>query len=1038
MFEAGQTMFAAAFLATRERADELSRRVAEADAARTAAIEAQEAAEQALRTTMTELDALETRRSELDQVLDSARTWHAKMRDALAAATTLERCVTTLRQTEEAADAAADARSATDQQRGRRREELRRAEADHRRAAAGLADVQRGLEELHRRAGAYHQAVRRLREAEECFESAPLIPDMFDARLSSARVQLDQVDQERREAATRVADADDHRKRHAAVLTALRSLIEGDVEGDVERDVDVALAYHTANEALRRHRERVMLAGRLPAIETGLADARGLATRQARVRTQAEAVGVAVADEPAATVVGRLLGEIEAEYGEHADAERAAREAAAAAERAIEDLKIRRGALTAREPEWRAHDARAARLGTHLGMTVADRAGLDSARRALAEQVVTARKAEDITREAHDRLAQEVRDLLSSGGPIASELLQLEDQLYADIVAGSFEDVAVEEAAVLEARLGAAARALIVDDPREAARAIGARPAALADVLLVSREADLDTLASTTEAAEIGSGDVLVDEGAVLRVSRIPSHPRLGRRAREARAAELRTQAEAKARELDAARIHRRELERLVADGETLLAGHTVWLEGDPAPELAAVKRSIAETEDAVARHRREAARHGEDARRLRPRIDGVRALLAEAFLLDPPDHAERAHALETERDAARAAAASVAAHARHAELVEDEIDVLRQTPLSEEDVARLRLRVDALRTQRDRLDTGIDALEYVRAHVEALGWSEAPRRLADEQLLVPALEAQLHEAEEQRRVASDAADEAEKLYGEATAAFQDADGNVRVARREYKAAAERFESFGIPMPTEHGVLAAAAEVSRVEQELRTQQVRRDELLTARGRQDSALGKAQERSKEANEKLASERREAEPAVKRWDDLRERAIRHKLLGGLLEGPSEIADVRGHVNLVQIATTRREILLERLRGAQGGAALLTELQVLRDTSDAAFADAYVELWLTVRDWLRRRLPAQVSEVDDPREALIRLRDQLSGLEERLVRQENDLRGASEDVGARHRRADPQGSRSGHAADQEPRRRQLRQHPGDSCRA
>jgi chromosome partition protein MukB len=36
-----------------------------------------------------------------------------------------------------------------------------------------------------------------------------------------------------------------------------------------------------------------------------------------------------------------------------------------------------------------------------------------------------------------------------------------------------------------------------------------------------------------------------------------------------------------------------------------------------------------------------------------------------------------------------------------------------------------------------------------------------------------------------------------------------------------------------------------------------------------------------------------------------------------------------------------------------------------------------------------------------VDDPREALVRLRDQLSGLEERLARQESDLRGASEDV-------------------------------------
>src|SRR5947209_3985144 len=53
------------------------------------------------------------------------------------------------------------------------------------------------------------------------------------------------------------------------------------------------------------------------------------------------------------------------------------------------------------------------------------------------------------------------------------------------------------------------------------------------------------------------------------------------------------------------------------------------------------------------------------------------------------------------------------------------------------------------------------------------------------------------------------------------------------------------------------------------------------------------------------------------------------------------------------------------------------------------------------LRVRDWLRHRLPAQIAEVDDPREGLLRLRDRLSSLEERLARQENDLRGASEDV-------------------------------------
>ncbi|MHB1155874.1 MAG: hypothetical protein ACYC26_03440 [Phycisphaerales bacterium] len=51
--------------------------------------------------------------------------------------------------------------------------------------------------------------------------------------------------------------------------------------------------------------------------------------------------------------------------------------------------------------------------------------------------------------------------------------------------------------------------------------------------------------------------------------------------------------------------------------------------------------------------------------------------------------------------------------------------------------------------------------------------------------------------------------------------------------------------------------------------------------------------------------------------------------------------------------------------------------------------------------MRDWLRRRIPAQIAEVDEPLEALGRLRDNLKGLEMRLAKQEGDLRGESEDV-------------------------------------
>ncbi len=994
VFEVGQTMFAAAFLATRERAEELSRRVAETEAALAAAAGARDGAREALAATVAELGGLEPRRAQLTEGLSFARAWHAKVRDALAAAARLARCAADLRAADGVAQVAAGERARAEAERSGRREELRRVQEGYKRAATGLADAQRGIEELHRRAGAYHHAVRRLREAEEHLGAAPLAPASFGERLAAARAELAVADEERRDAATRLSDADEHRRRHAEVMEALRALVGAEVE--VFRAHDVAL------EALQRHRERVALAARLPALERELPEARRLEASQARARERAKGLGVALADEPAAVLVGRLLAAAESERQGHEERERAAWADAADVERLLKELGARGRDLAVREPEWREHAARATRLEGFLGAPVVDRAGLDAARAKLGGELAAAQKSEERTREAQEALFRQARELLAAGGPFASELLRLKDQLGAELVASGFEEIGLDEAAKLEARLGGLAQALVVDDPRGAARAVASRPDALADVLLVSREADLERLAFASDAADVGERDVAVDEGAALRVSRIPERPRLGRRAREARAAELFREAEAKGRELDEARARRRELERLAADGEALLAGSAVWLAGDPAPELAAAKKSMAEAEARLAVCRAAIAQCAEAARACRPRVEGLRALLGEAMLLDLPDHGERVRSLAAERGAAQEARDLAAAHRRGAELVDRQLARLRQAPLSEEELARLRERVAELKARRERLDAGIDALADVQANAEALGWEEAPRRLSEGQALVPALEAQLSDAEEEQRAAEGAAAKADQRYDEATARFQDADGARRSALQEHAAASERFEELGVPEPSEEALAAAAGEIARLEAELRTLDRQRDELLTMRGSQENALGEAEVRVKDAGEKLAGERCEAEPAAKRWDDLRERAARHGLLGGLLAGaPSGLAEVRGHVNLVQEARTRREVLFDRLRNAQGGAALLSELQVLRDTSDSAFADAFLALWLAVRDWLRRRLPAQVAEVDDPREALLRLRDQLASLEERLVRQESDLRGASEDV-------------------------------------
>jgi hypothetical protein len=86
---------------------------------------------------------------------------------------------------------------------------------------------------------------------------------------------------------------------------------------------------------------------------------------------------------------------------------------------------------------------------------------------------------------------------------------------------------------------------------------------------------------------------------------------------------------------------------------------------------------------------------------------------------------------------------------------------------------------------------------------------------------------------------------------------------------------------------------------------------------------------------------------------------------------------------------------------LATARGGDEILGASEPWFSAQDQTTVDDFVRLWKAVRDWIRRRVPAQITEVDDPVEALERLKRHLQALGERLQGQEGLLRGASEDV-------------------------------------
>jgi chromosome partition protein MukB len=995
VFEAGQTMFAAAFFATRERADELRRRLAEAEEAQRKAQERLAEAEDQLAHVCDELGKKGARHEALAAEVNAAEDWLRRLQQALQASEEVARRREELSSAEADTQIALDHRKAREEIRNQCRATLHRCREDHKRAGGGLADLQRGLDELHRRAGAYRQALRRKGEAERLLEADELAIGAISGRVAESRAQLDQVDRSRRDARQRLADADEHRREHAAALAALELMANQTVESDD--------AHPIALQQLRRFRDLEALAGRLSTIAAELAEARKLASRQAQAREQAEKLSLSLSGQrPARVEITEHLEQTERERERFLEQAREAQAGLADCQRTLDAARAQQKELSDREPIWRDLATRAKHLADELGCSLTSLPELQVVREIVVQHLTQVKASESELVERREDLQSAARELLAAGGPFDPELLRLKDALGAELLAGAFEDASLEDAAVLEARLGPLVQALVVDDPATAAKQVHGRSESLSDVWLVSRDEDAARLGAGAARQSAEATDVVVSEQRAIRVTRIPTRPRLGRKAREKRAAELRAEADELDAQIETARADRRRLERLAEDGEALLAGHAVWLGGDPATSLEAILGQLSEAQEQQGIHRAAVTRHQEAARQLAPHIEALRGLLGTAVLLDPPDHDQRRGALDRDHDAAQAAQAEIHRCREAARVVEDRIDVLRRTPLSETEVAILETELSRLSDERDRLDAAIEAMEFVSGNAEALGWDDAPAQLEANRSLVPALEEQLRRAEEALAEAEASVETSEEEFERATAKWQDAEGRRRAAVEQLRAAEQRFTEMEIQDPTEAAVATARDEMHRLKEEATALAAELDVLKTTQGRREAEHEQAGREYVDSEEKVASERRVATPAVERWERLLTAAADSNFHATeLTGGEGGVGEIRGSANLWQEALRQRTKLVERVSVASAGQELLARAEKEQTGTDLESVDVYLELWLAVRDWLRRRLPAQVAEVDDPREALLRLRDQLTGLEERLARQEDDLRGTSEDV-------------------------------------
>ncbi len=1028
IYEAASAMFFSHVAAARLRTEEASHSVQHARSSLTALDDAL----RELGAALSEHELRDRARKSTVAALIGERDAQAQRVRALERAWEAEQELARLKVTEEkAAEEREAARAARDRAAAARetaRQEQNAAQAEVASAALGLASFQDGLSGLHRRADRERQAALRLAEAAEGLGLDAAAVASFDAarrseRLAQVAAELEAADRAYLRAKRRreVAELEAAERRTAAAqLVALEEAL-----GLPTSD---APAYERARAALDL----------TFALETEGARA-GLLLADAERARQEAADGARLLSR-----VTELIGNDESDEREDGDLEEVLRSEArgedrelstirermlgaehAAARTRVEvvELAARIESVEAAATRWRSALPAWDRLRAWSGEATPTREAIARLRSTLGDrrsEVVRALREAEAERKAALSEAERLGDV---DGGVSEELERLRVEASGELLAHRFDEVDVGRAVTLEASLGPMLHAIVVSDPRAAARALRGQAREAVEVRLLAEDAvdALEQAASALHAdappvdppdgappTEAPARDLEIAEPWGVRIVRLPRVPLLGRAARAARAEARRADAEVALNNVHAASIERDRVDALLADADACLASADVLQAGDPGVEEEAASAALRAREQLLSEYKELASALAEARSTHATRKDALEELARDvrALRLAVPDFGSgrtwlRALAPRA-RAAHQAAAASSEARARAegagplARALTTVVDALRSAPSADGEDGD----ANALEATRDRLTQARDALTWLVQNPDATTDSGAAAELAAGTALAPALEAQMARARARSSAADDALREAEAAWEAATETYQRRSAAVLTLEAEH----ERLHLARTSATTEpvSEPLMEAARASLRTLVRRAEDVEGDALRTARERatlEERRARTAEERVRAAAALEVAEKAALEPA-EAWERLRAEALAAGL-GHRIDArppaprdedaPPEGASSVAHAHEAQAS---RGLLLDRLRSARGGAELADELEETRELAKTYAASV---------EWLMRRLPAFVAEGRDPAARLDELRAHLVRLEERLAYQERDLRGSSADIAA-----------------------------------
>lgn len=993
IYEAGQQMFAAALHAARERAEELRRRFDEASRLTREAEEMAQVLNGQFSTAIVERDEVTGQLVDAEKSLAAAREYLGRLKRAQLIQRRIQERQAKLGEAKLRLDTAKQAKVNAGMVRQAARREHEAAQIAVNRTAAGLADFQKGLEELHRRASEHQIVLRRMDEAQQSIPGDTIALVGLDQSMIVVQRRYEEASQEHLRLENALSTIEQRRKDFDEVFTALQAIVGAGAAPEE--------AFDRARAVLLELRELDAKATRCEAIVVEINEARRLAVMQQATRDAAGNLSTPELRLITSALVRAAMETMDADFDAADSRLKEEQKQADLASRKVAEFKVTKEKMERSLASWHEVLEQLEPLERRFETDLRSREALHALRTKLNYERDEDRTRHTSLQDDHQKVLAQRSQLEQSGGTFSSSLLSARDAVDGELLASRFEELDIKDAAEVEALLGPLAEAVLVDDPCAAAESLSQLDNKPASVWLVGGDAALPLDANGRPKGKVLGDDVLVSGSVGWRVSRIPDRPTLGRRARERRIAELNKEANNIAQHVEQIEAHLRDLSDTLSTTECLLSEIETLERGDPTSNLKNTLAGIASAVEQEQQWLDAAVRSQRDLKEMRPRRKSLRDLLPMAWLLDEADQAARVTSLQRELDGARAAASRIEQVADVRKTVERRMDSLRVSPESDETIAQMRQRCGELQAIRDELMKAVLAFRYVDEHRAALDWTDAEAALQRETALEPSLRTQLERSTESVTKALEMVDSAEKTLETTTSEFQSADATVQSLEAALGLDRDEWRECDVDNADDDAVGKAEGQVidhEHHEQHLRT----KEREITGR------LGNLEANLKRASKDADNRRREREEAERNWQPAQDRWIqleslaneRHVLASATTRRFIDTLAGRGSANLRTDARTHAATLKERLSHARDSKQVLEVVNGLLGPQELS-GESCLEAWIEVRHWLQRRIPAQIADVAEPLEALERLRSHLAGLKERLTRQETDLRGDSGDV-------------------------------------